>query len=675
MGAANSSNVAESVSDSVMDFNTSISTSASASQSSSNTAEQYCSNTRIVAKDGASVEVCNSNVKQTISSSQLNENIQQAQVKNKAFSELQQKMDQAARSTVSGFNFGNFSNASNALRQAMSVSTSISNDIAQNCNTENSSINKAFQKCDNTDIEATGKDTEVRACSMDVIQDQIMKQVASCSQEAAASNTAVHKLKQEASQSAVAETKGFDMLAAIIVAIIVGGIILLASINTFKQLLKPAKLLMIAGAASMVGAIILLIIYLVLNGKLKEQLPPMLTTGFPSDREFFNPVGMSRQNIRNFKEICGSAHYDSTNYTESGNEVSDSVAEQQCMNDKRSSLCTWDYIKGCVVSKKELVGYPMDKLPNVTPKQTNEKCQKNEDCAGWRWDLSDALKKTQMGIKTSMLPDKPLKSSCPTDPKTKLPTDPNCHQFSHEECNKNDAYCTLGCDPEKNPQAKPTAEEGTVFADVRDACGVKLDQNGKRVLLTDKNECNNRTPFTTAQGCTIPGCYWDDEKSQCFNRGGAEKKKWQCKSYNCLACNQQTPRGIGVLYRYDYDGLPTIEAPKWSNDMRTKYATGDGAGGTMDESDKDQLRCGAMYHYGAVKLHKVLQTSKECKPRENPSEDCMKKEGLDKEGIAVTAYASGGLGALAVIFLGVGIFMLIKATKKRSIVEKITGKV
>jgi hypothetical protein len=292
MGAANSSNVAETVQESVMDFNTNISTSASASQSSSNTAEQYCSNTRIVAKGGASVEVCNSNVKQSISSSQLNENIQQAQVKNKAFSELQQKMDQAARSTVSGFNFGNFSNASNALRQAMSVSTSISNDIAQNCNTENSSINKAFQKCDNTDITATDG-AKVRACSMDVIQDQIMKQVASCSQEAAASNTAVHDLKQEATQSAVAETKGFDMLAAIIVAIIVGGIILLALTNTFKQLLKPAKLLMIMGAASMVGAIILLIIYFVLNGKLKDQLPPMLTTGFPSDREFFNPVGMS----------------------------------------------------------------------------------------------------------------------------------------------------------------------------------------------------------------------------------------------------------------------------------------------------------------------------------------------------------------------------------------------
>ena len=170
MGAAVSSNFSEQAQSASTSFSTEIKQESKAAQSAQNTASQECKDMKIIAKgDGTVVEACNNKISQGITAKQLQETIQDAQIQNESYQSLQQKMSQAAKSVVKGFNFGAYAEAKNTVKQSMNASATISNDISQECGAASQGVNEAFQKCEKSEITATDG-AEVRMCNMEVEQ-------------------------------------------------------------------------------------------------------------------------------------------------------------------------------------------------------------------------------------------------------------------------------------------------------------------------------------------------------------------------------------------------------------------------------------------------------------------------------------------------------------------------
>ena len=85
-----------------------------------------------------------------------NEAFQKASIENQSYSAMQQKMSQAAKALVKGFNFGAYSSASNTVKQSMQASVAVSNEVSQECGSSNAGVNKVMQTCDGIKVEADG---------------------------------------------------------------------------------------------------------------------------------------------------------------------------------------------------------------------------------------------------------------------------------------------------------------------------------------------------------------------------------------------------------------------------------------------------------------------------------------------------------------------------------------
>ena len=104
MGASVSSNYAEQAQSATQSFSTKVGQAMKSSQDAVNSAVQECRNMTITAKN-SDVSACQQEVEQGIvqaSERSLSEGVDE----NQSYSAMQQKMSQAAKALVKGFNFG-----------------------------------------------------------------------------------------------------------------------------------------------------------------------------------------------------------------------------------------------------------------------------------------------------------------------------------------------------------------------------------------------------------------------------------------------------------------------------------------------------------------------------------------------------------------------------------------
>ena len=624
MGAAVSSNFSEMSQQASTEFSTDISSSNKSAQKAQNKAVQSCTNMKIVVKDGASVSVCNNKVSQGISAEQINESIQDANIQNESYTTMQQKMSQAAKSVVKGFNFGAFTQATNVAKQSMNVSTKMSNDISQECNSENEGINSVLQECDSVEIDASGG--EVFACNMEVQQEILMKQVAKCQQDAATSNKSISNLEQIAKQVATAASIGIDPMMLFIIGGIVACVVVVFMgkplINTVaNNALDGANLAMLVGIAMVVGACGLYAISLMTDTTPGKWDPQMLATAYPGDGKFIKADRFTDEELENLGDFCSSVTSRAACTGKAG---------------KKGDICAWNYDTGQCQIKETFVGYPTKimgsdtvddegNLGGVLPADINDACKSNKKCSGWRWDALPSLKIS--GGMVIMDEMKAHTASAGTDIlEVVVPFVPQPKVYDREKCKEGTVpYCTKGC------------EKGLI-PDVRPACGI-VSKGGNNVIVTTKADCEgngrNTTSFTVDQTpgrgnagkCTIPGCSW--RNGQCVNKGG--KTSWKCKSYNCLQCTEQPMLGVGVMYGLNRTGLPPIKPMKWSKDAHKKLATGLGGESQQSTPQEDQsMRCQKYGQFGAVKL---------------PA------KGITKEGLKFNEHVSFGLAGLGVIMI------------------------
>tara|TARA_A100001015_G_scaffold125608_1_gene139166 strand:+ start:3638 stop:5491 length:1854 start_codon:yes stop_codon:yes gene_type:complete len=617
MGVAVSSNFSEMSQEASNEFSTGISQDSKANQTAQNVAQQECKNMKIKSGPGAKVEACNNKVSQSITAEQLNEQIQDANIQNESYTQMQQKMSQAAKSVVKGFNFGAFSSATNSVKQSMSVSTKMSNEISQECNTENAGINKVLQSCDGFEIDAsTGG--EVYACNMDVQQEILMKQVAKCQQDASASNKSIQKLEQLAKQSASAAAIGIDPMTYFIIGGIIGCVLIIfigkpiitGISKNAENFFKPEKIMMMAGIAAIGGGGFLAVMSMMMKKDKAKWVPQMHTTGYPGDGKFIRASRFSEDDLANLDKFCNGLN------------------RQQCTGAAggKGDICEYDFENGCQI-KRTFVGYPKKVLGSesngVSPQSANDACVNDEKCSGWRWDVT-AKDKLSGGM--DVVEQMKLHSKDVSEAETMLTgAKPG---YSRKQCFEKPPMCTKGC------------PEGT-FPDVRDACGIR---DGK--IVTDKTTCESRGTFTENQGggksCSIPGCKWQNET--CVNKGGAAKKGWECKTYNCLKCKKDPATGVAILYSLKKGGLPDIEPAIWTKDIWKKYATGvGGESNSVSASESANMKCANFQSYGAVKLP---------------------PKGVSKEGNNLTMMAGLGIGGIGLLLLIIGIIR--NATAKQS---------
>lgn len=630
MGAAVSSNFSEQAQSASTSFSTEIKQESKAAQSAQNTASQECKDMKIVAAgDGTVVEACNNKISQGITAKQLQETIQDAQIQNESYQSLQQKMSQAAKSVVKGFNFGAYAEAKNTVKQSMNASATISNDISQECGAASQGVNEAFQKCEKSEIVATDG-AEVRMCNMEVEQKAIMEQVAKCQQDSQVTNKVTQDLSQKAEQTAVAESIGIDpmsiyMLAGVIVLVAVVIIGKTAS-QSIAQLMDAKNTIGLAGVGAVIAGIAMFVMSLLAKKKYEDpQLyqAQMLATAYPGDGQFIKAGDLTDADIENFANYC-----------------STQTSRTACLN-KNEEVCEWNLKQGTCSIKTGLVGYPYKFRRDALPEEVNGACEDDMDCSGWRWDADvDQVNAGNVNI-TQPLPvhSKSFSKSVAS--------------FLSGKGEAEDGYDRSACWNDGNVK-QPLCDEAcpsNQFADVRDACGV-YTVNGERRFVPTKEVCESSShnrPFTVTQDnagdqtCTVPGCRWDKNIKQCVNKGSA--KGWKCKEYNCVQCKEGDPTGTGVMYTREWGGLPLIPEAKWSPDAWKRYATGVGGSSTaVTPTEMGSMQCARFHKFGAVKLA---------------------PKGLSKEGNELREKAGMYVGGCGLVMVIIFALMAIFAKKKQ----------
>ena len=571
MGASVSSNYAEQAQSASQSFSTKVGQAMKSSQSAVNSAVQECRNMTITAKN-SDVSACQQEVEQGISAKQVNEAFQKASIENQSYSAMQQKMSQAAKALVKGFNFGAYSSASNTVKQSMQASVAVSNEVSQECGSSNAGVNKVMQTCDGIKVEADG--SKVQVCNQAAAQKQLINQISKCRQDTAVKNKAVQNMMQTAKQTAVASSIGVDPVLlgiVLVVALAVGGIFFV------KRATNPKFVRIFAAVASVCGGIALIVVSMLNANKPGFDQDQMLATAYPSDSKFVNPGEFTEDQIANLKAQCNPE-------VDGGRKLTSA----QCR--AKSDVCEYNLQKGACQLKSTLVGYPYvlqgTETDGVLPANVNDACMADPKCSGWRWDATDA---DQAGkgfaflrtMKKNEVDEQAMDGLAVKAVQFLLTGDGNKkNKFSRQKCYDSKPYCQEGC------------TEG--FADVRDACGIK---GGKFV---GEAECNGRRPFTTPDGGAVKGCTW--RNGQCMNNAATENT-WKTKAYSCVKCRDDPPKGVGVLYTLTKDGLPPIAKATWTADAWKRYATGEGgASASVNPDESASLQCANFPRFGAVRM-------------------------------------------------------------------------
>ena len=373
MGASVSSNYAEQAQSATQSFSTKVGQAMKSNQSAVNSAVQTCHNMTITAKN-SDVSACKQEVEQGITAKQVNEAFQKASIENQSYSAMQQKMSQAAKALVKGFNFGAYSAASNTVKQSMQASVAVSNEISQECGSSNASVNKVIQDCNTIRVQADGSNVDV--CKQATKQEQLINQISKCRQDTAVKNKAVQNMMQTAKQTAVASSIGVDPVLlgiVLIVAMAIGGVFFV------KRATDPKFVRIFAAVASVCGGIALVVIAMLNANKPGFGQDQMLATAYPNDAKFVNPGKFTEDQIANLKALCNPE-------VDGGRKLT----SDECT---AKSVCEFNLSKGCQM-KSTLVGYPYvlqgTETDGVLPANVNDSCMADPKCAGWRWDATDA---------------------------------------------------------------------------------------------------------------------------------------------------------------------------------------------------------------------------------------------------------------------------------------------
>ena len=628
MGASVSSNYAEQAQSASQSFSTKVGQAMKTNQSSVNSAVQECKNMTIEAKKNSDVKACNMIAEQGISATQVNEAFQKASIENQSYSAMQQKMSQAAKALVKGFNFGAYSAASNTVKQSMQASVTVNNEVKQECGSGNAGVNKILQDCSGTKIKAKDGST-VKFCNQTSAQKQLINQISKCRQDTVVNNKAVQNMMQTAKQTAVASSIGIDPVLlgiVLIVAMAIGGVFFV------KRATDPKFVRIFAAIASVCGGIALVVIAMLNANKPGFGQDQMLATAYPGDAKFINPGKFTEDQIANLKAQCNPE-------VDGGKKLT----RDECNHGPNSDVCQYNIDKGCQLKTSTLVGYPYvlqgSQEEGVLPANVNDACMADPKCSGWRWDATDAeqagkgLEYVEPMKKNEVDNDAPHGALVKAAQWAFTGTDKN-KKFSREDCYNNKPYCSDGCISTDNVK---------LFPDVRDACGIN---NGKFV---GKDECNKRPAFTTKDGGVVKGCTWQNSTGQCMNNAATENT-WNTKAYSCVKCRDKPATGVGILYTLTKDGLPPIAKHTWTANAWKRYATGEGGlTASVNPDESASLQCANFPRFGAVRMP--------------PSGRAPTKECADSNAWGCTVPSKGfndGMkyGGIGLIGLGVVLFVI-----------------
>ena len=544
MGASVSSNYAEQAQQASQSFSTSVGQEMKTSQSAVNEAVQECSGFKVVANKGAVVEACQMELKQGISAKQVNEAFQTASIENESYTAMQQKMSQAAKALVKGFNFGAYSQAGNTVRQSMTAAVKVSNEVSQNCSSGNAGVNKVLQTCKDSDIRAEDGST-VKFCNTKATQEQLIEQVAKCRQDTAVTNKAVQNMTQTAKQVAVASSIGIDPLLLGIVGIVIAAI---AFVVLAKRATDPKFVRVFAAIACLVAGSILVVLAM-----MNENKPG---SGRPDARDGV-PV---RQ------QVCRPSKFSRTKSPPPPPEKAGAkLSDEECL--KKGDVCEYNLQSNACQLKKTL-GLPTSPGTDKTP-EVNDACMADEVLEGGAgpnvydakgFEYVGKMKDNEFDQDSNGLVVKAVQPFSGDEAEKK--------KFSREKCYQSKPYCKQGC---VKGFGRPHA------------CGI-----AERDFVGEA-ECEKRPAFVTKDGGRVKGCKW--RNGQCVNNNATDNN-WTTKAYSCVQCQQDTPKGAGILYTLSKPGLPSIAKATWTANAWNKYATGEGGGeASVNPEESAALQC------------------------------------------------------------------------------------
>ena len=151
----------------------------------------------------------------------VSKSMQDAAVTTKTSQAVKQGLEQAAKATVTGINFGAMSESVNVGAMIARQNISISNKIGQKCNSSSNAKNIVTQVCN--DVSASSNSGSATGCSLSGIEQKATTKMANeCIQKVVVDNEAFQKIDQQMKQLAISTTTGLDpniFLIVIIVAI------------------------------------------------------------------------------------------------------------------------------------------------------------------------------------------------------------------------------------------------------------------------------------------------------------------------------------------------------------------------------------------------------------------------------------------------------------------------
>lgn len=544
------------------------------------------------------------NVKQQISSEQVQKAVQKAVLKTVSKTNLNQALQQMAKATVSNFNAFQMSQAISNSNQQLSMQTKVSNNIAQTCGSSSTQSNSVYQQC--------GSVKGAQGCIIENLTQSLeSKATQECLQNATVNNSVMQEARQKAEQISVAKAIGVNLFSG---AVLLGllaflGIIVLAPVisgvaegnNRAKALqsgvdpgMPKTKVILLIGAALLViaGAVLWIIMaqrdvgaseqevkagYLVPGYKQEQPLATIFpdTTYFPDFD--YNQWTKYMDTVRSTcKGKDGTVDEDCFQKKTTFDAYCNTLNKNTCLSDPLGKqICGWEGggANPTCTAVSGMLGKIRVTKDEVNPQDLLNQCQEARnkfydsngkegyDCVGWRWKRKPGFPsnlKVNRGKRETdgWFADWISGSSDKTCDRVK------CQQSGY---NPTDPACQNCCTKGKWPV-------------VTDLCGAlkSADCKGSKFY-----------PQSGITQCAL-NCQWDAEK------GCQGKKKtcpdsdcedYRCKNFYCTACDDNIPKGVGFTLERR-EGQPNPKAPD-----------GNGTGGigkplTNDKiTDQSAYRC------------------------------------------------------------------------------------
>jgi heme exporter protein D len=274
---------------------------------------------------------------------------------NEASQSVSQELEQMAKASVSGINLGNNSDSSNSVSVAINAASEILNVTAQTCDLGAS----ATQLINVTDVGGNVNISDVKMkTAISVIVD--------CQAKAVANNSSIQDMQNKVSQTAIAETVGFDPFAifialAVLIAV-VGAVVLMMG-----KAVKDSSSIVITAAAKWliptlcIAGMVLLIWYISQNS-LSQVVPP---EGEDIETFVIQYLFMDQARV---KEDCGPVVFEDVPYATLLPDLP--TATPPTLRETTAALNAWVFAyNDKVQAHREKIGKDYAALPMVEPAQ------------------------------------------------------------------------------------------------------------------------------------------------------------------------------------------------------------------------------------------------------------------------------------------------------------------